>query len=218
MRSLYGTFAWCTCPIALERLRRDLQVAHLDSGLPQLVIPSPSNGSLSAHLPNNPTSSLPEQGKVYLEDLDFDVVFSDAAASWATKISEWSFSDDTWKTIFCQRFAVLPDDAFSFLCESATQVDARVKIDDNTKTVADGQLWYEESLPAETLLAGIVWCGRLFGNSDLSDTTMRARILAEFVQRSTLLQIGGKATVGRGRVRISFTHSTAVSTTRVPQG
>ncbi|MCI5166291.1 MAG: type III-B CRISPR module RAMP protein Cmr4, partial [Candidatus Electrothrix sp. GM3_4] len=44
--------------------------------------------------------------------------------------------------------------------ETATEVRARIRIEPGTRTVADGQLWYEENLPAETLLWGIVGCDR----------------------------------------------------------
>lgn len=210
-RSLYGTFAWCTSPMALERLRRDLHVARLDDNLPQLAGPSPSTGSMSVQISSDPPSVLSDGHHVYLEDLDFDAVSSSSASQWAIAISGWAFTDATWRTTFRQRFAVLPDEAFNFLCETATQVDARVKIDDQRKTVADGALWYEESLPAETLLAGIVWCGPVFGNGDRNDSSMRARILEAFAEKSTGLQMGGKATVGRGRVEMTFTHSAPAS-------
>ena len=49
-----------------------------------------------------------------------------------------------WQELFLDRFAIVHDDVFTFLCETATQVDARVKIDDDTKTVEEGQLWYED--------------------------------------------------------------------------
>ena len=57
----------------------------------------------------------------------------------------------------------LPDVVFDFLCETGTEVHTRVKISDETKTVQDGMLWTEESLPAETILAGVVACDRVFG-------------------------------------------------------
>jgi CRISPR-associated protein Cmr4 len=212
VRSLYGTFAWCTCPMALERLRRDLGAARMGSGMPRVELTAGSAGALSVHVPVGPASVLADRERIYLEDLDFESAPSESASAWAEALAMWAFTDDaTWQTIFRQRFAVLPDDAFNFLCETAMQVDARVKIDDDTKTVADGQLWYEESLPAETLLAGIVWCGPVFGNGNRNDPLMRAKILDAFARGVSRLQMGGKATVGRGRVDLSFVHSATAS-------
>ena len=90
---------------------------------------------------------------------------------------------------------------------------ARVRIDDQQKTVAKGALWYEESLPTESILAGLVWCDRVFGSkgNGQSDVT-ESSLLNEFCPCNTegsTLQIGGKATVGKGRVRCTFTASNA---------
>ncbi len=83
---------------------------------------------------------------------------------WAAKIAEVGvrLGDAAWREQFKKRFVVLPDIAFDFLCETGTEVNTRVKIDDETKTVATGALWTEESLPPETILAGIVQCDRVF--------------------------------------------------------
>ena len=74
----------------------------------------------------------------------------------------------------------------------------RVKIEDATKTVAEGALWTEESLPAESILAGIVQCDRVFGPVGTGITEVS--LLDRFAKEPLTLQIGGKATVGRGRI------------------
>ena len=71
-----------------------------------------------------------------------------------------------------------PDSAFDFLCETGTEVNTRVKINEDTKTVVDGALWTEESLPSETILAGIVQCDRVFGRNGEDITP--ARLLDRF--------------------------------------
>jgi CRISPR-associated protein Cmr4 len=201
VRSLYGTFAWCTSPIALERLKRDFTHA---AKLSPLTIPSPASGTLQVHVTSDPSSVLADQEHVFFEDLDFVGVPCANADRWAKALGKSIFADETWQKLFAERFVVVPDDVFNFLCETATQVDARVKIDDNTKTVAVGQLWYEESLPAETILAGIVWCGPVFGQQNRQGGVSQIDLLNKFASDACNLQIGGKATVGRGRVRMSF--------------
>jgi CRISPR/Cas system CMR subunit Cmr4 (Cas7 group RAMP superfamily) len=62
--------------------------------------------------------------------------------------------------LFTRRFVVVDDDTMTFLWETATQVDARVRLDDATRTVAQGALWLEESLPPETLLTGLLAADR----------------------------------------------------------
>lgn len=198
VRSLFGTFAWCTSPLVLQRLHRDLDV------------PSPGNpvvaNAAAILVPNDPASVLADaEGRAFFEDLDFTVNRDLVAAAWAAAIADFAFGpDDGWNALFRQRFAVVHDDVFNFLSDTATQVDARVRIEGDTKTVAEGALWYEESLPAETLLAGLVWCGPIYEKDRRNDAALRAELLDEYCSGSVQLQIGGKATVGRGQARVVF--------------
>jgi CRISPR-associated protein Cmr4 len=152
-----------------------------------------------------PGTALREGTRVYFEDLDFNAIEDrPEVAEWATKIAGWVFADDpAWQAEFKKRFAVLPDVVFDFLCETGTEVNTRVRISDETKTVAEGALWTEESLPAETILCGIVACDRIFGKDGKELTSVG--LLDQFATGSRPLQIGGKATVGRGQVRCVFT-------------
>ena len=67
------------------------------------------------------------------------------------------------------------------------------------KTVAKGALWYEEALPSETILAGLAVASeverdRTYGTDEMFD---RVRDTAQGI-----VQLGGKATVGRGSCRV----------------
>src|SRR5690606_13259143 len=75
------------------------------------------------------------------------------ADEWASWFSNAVFPDDAeWQGEFEKRFAVIDDATFTFLAEFATEVNAHIKIQESTGTVEDGALWYQESLPAETIL------------------------------------------------------------------
>ncbi len=202
VRSLYGTFAWCTSNLILKRLQRDLVRCH-HSWRP---LPPQATKIDRIVVTNLSTSALKDQDqRAFFEDLDFTMETSEAAEEWAKSLAESVFADPDWQKLFLDRFAVVHDDVFTFLCETATQVDARVKIDDDTKTVAKGQLWYEESLPAESILSGIAWCGPVFGNNgNRNDPEKRRQLMKDFCGGSHYLQLGGKATVGRGQVRLTF--------------
>ncbi len=204
VQSLYGTCAWCTCPFVLNRLIRDLEAV----GIP-LIGPPPKPEKGRAIVPDLATSKLcvSNEGKssALLLDLDFTVSGSPIASSWATKLAEWIFPDKTWQDLFLERFIVVDDDTFSFLATTATEVQPHIRIEPDTKTVMPGALWYEESLPAESILAGIVWCDRVFGVSDVK----REEVLGLCKNRTgqEAVQIGGKASVGKGRCNLSFTHA-----------
>jgi len=151
-------------------------------------------------------TALKDGERIYLEDLDFSARICPTATNWATKIAAWVFpSDSAWQEQFKRRFVVLPDAAFDFLCATGTEVHSRVRIDSDSKTVAEGALWTEESLPAETILAGIVQCERVFQKNGAGDTIKPDHLLEKFATQPLTLQLGGKATVGRGQVRCIFT-------------
>jgi len=140
----------------------------------------------------------------FFEDLDFiSRPDGDRTQEWADKLASAIFLSDTkWQNIFKERFAVISDNSFNFLSETGTEVSAHIRIEDDKKIVAKGALWYEEALPVETILAGIVWCDRVYGGNGIN----LENILSTFCSNSLLeLQIGGKATVGKGRVRCRFT-------------
>ncbi len=202
VRSLYGTFAYVTCPLVLERLKRDLEAAGY-KGLP--AVPSPTKNE--ALLIKG--SKIVGEGKVFFEDLDFNAKDDENVKNWAELLGGSIFPKDAtdgapWKGIFEDRFAILFDDCFNFLSKTGTEVTAHVRIEDDTKIVAQGALWYEETLPAEAILAGIAWCDRVYGGNALT----KGKVLEIYCKKQKLdVQIGGKATVGKGRAKFSFTRS-----------
>jgi CRISPR-associated protein Cmr4 len=197
VRSLYGTFAYTTCPLVLEKLKRDLVAAGYGN-FPR--VPKPGDKE-ALHEPNSKLIS--ESKKIFFEDLDFDAKEDKEAEKWAELLGNLLFQSDlVWKGLFRERFAIISDDCFNFLTDTGTEVAAHIKIEDKTKIVAKGMLWYEEALPTEAIMAGIAWCDRVFGKNGIN----KKEILDTFCPASGLdLQIGGKATVGKGRVRCQFT-------------
>ncbi len=209
VRSFRGTFAWATSALCLRMLQRTLKLLQMP-GLPT-HIPTPKEPEEKTKSPGEAfcvNETLVEQGNVYLEDLDFKAVTTDTVTKeWAEFIAKSVFSDDTdWQEQFKKRFVVLPDSEFDFLCETGTEVNTRVKISDEMKVVEKGALWTEESLPSETILMGVIQCERVFQKNGSNDASITPdRLLAEFATKPLTLQIGGKATVGRGQMRCVFT-------------
>lgn len=207
VRSIYGTFAWCTSPLLLSRLRRDLaSTGAAASGLPQVPEVNSESSILTA---DQGVTKLMYEGKVYLEDLDLQAEFVPSTVDWANVLAKWIFpasaqDKESWQGAFQARFAVLHDGVFEFLARTGTEVQPHVRIEDDTKRVARGQLWYEESLPAETVLCGLVWC-----DSIIRKDQRRHELLKTYASGEQHIQIGGKATVGKGRARCVFTELTS---------
>jgi len=197
VRSLYGTFAFASCPLVLERLKRDLDSAGHKSGPVEMSFEDDEVVVTTG-------SKVERNGNVLLEDLDFSIITDNGETNeWAELLAGLLFPNDAaWQGIFKERFIILSNNCFSFLSDTGTEVNARIRIDQEKKIVIGGALWYEESLPSETILAGLAWCDRDYSGKGIN----QEKIFCEFCPDKVMnLQIGGKATVGKGRVRCLFT-------------
>lgn len=191
VRSLYGTFAWVTSPLILHRFARDCKIA----GSPvDIQIPEMADGN--AEIPKD-SKIIPEKNgsgaKIYLEDLDLTPTGSNAANLWAALLGPKIFGNDGVEQ-FNRRFAIVSDDVMNFLVETATEIRARNVLDDDTKSSQN--LWYEEALPAETILSGLLATTKI---RDVEPAEVFSRI-AKLCSRP--VQLGGNMTVGRGLCRI----------------
>lgn len=204
VRSFFGTFAYVTCPLVLQRMKRDVEAV----GAPMpfgTQIPDNPTDSLSIVLPQD--NSVLVSGKVYLEDLDLKAERRKEVGEIAAALAGVLFHDD--QKTFTSRFAVVSDEVFNFLSETATEIGARIAIgEEGTTSSKGGNLWYEEAVPAET-----VFCGPLLVADYYSE---KATLLEEFEKalksnqkqegtknsQSITIQIGGNASVGRGLCRV----------------
>jgi len=185
VRSFRGTFAWVSSPLLLRLAKRDLVASEL---------PVPHMAGRSAQVASENVCVY--QKRLYLEDIDLPAESSADVKTWAQRLATIAALEDD---LFTHRFVVVDDDTMTFFWETATQVDARVRLDDATRTVAQGALWLEESLPPETLLIGLLAADR----SRRPETEMTPDAVLDFaLPKETILQFGGKATIGRGRCRI----------------
>jgi CRISPR-associated protein Cmr4 len=192
IRSLAGTFAWVTSPYILQRFVRDMKEVFDTIQIPS--VPGITNEQCAVAKEVSKITIGTTGKTVYLEDLDLLVQVDQDITDWARWISQQVFpEDETWRTMLIERFCIVPDDIFNFLIETATEITARIKLLEDSKTVQDGGLWYEEALPAETILSGVV----------LTNPNASAKVF-EVLKKLTgkTVQFGGKATVGRGMCRV----------------
>jgi CRISPR-associated protein Cmr4 len=198
IRSLAGTFAWITSPYILRRLLRDAKDARA-SGEPATV-PEPATIEDCLVAANACDIAVPdgEQQKVYLEDLDLNATPNNQVDTWAAWIGPRVFpGDQDWQSMLAARLCIVHDDMLSFLLETATEISARIKLKEDSKTVEKGGLWYEEALPTETILLGLVLAQQVKATpKEVFD------LLDGMVGKP--MQFGGKATVGRGLCRMQM--------------
>lgn len=195
VRSLAGVMAWATCPFVLARYAADARRAG-GASLPGVPRVEPGTVALA-----DKTELVLTGDKVVFEDLDLTAATGKVAA-WATHFAHALFADDADSGQLLQsHFALLSDADFSFLADTATEVRARIRINDQTGTVKEGALWYEENLPAESVLWGILGIGPGRVRNAPCSAADAAIKLRNGIGHGKLLQIGGKATIGRGLVR-----------------
>ncbi len=194
VRSLAGVFAWVSSPFLLKRLARDAQLAG-QSNIPStsLVVDAETawvTGSSALKI---------NASEVILEDAKLTTQVQ--ADDWADWLADRVFpGDQTWQNEFKARFCIVHDDVMSYLLGVGTEVRARIGLKDDTKTVDTdrGALWYEEALPAESILAGLV-AAQPNGKAQPAEVF---RVIGQIAGHP--LQVGGNSTVGRGLCRLSI--------------
>lgn len=193
VRSVVGTFAWVTSPFVLRRFLRDVEAADIP-GVPSDV-PYPGSGGCCL-VSGEDCAVVLGSGHVVFEDLKLTARGDEVVGRWARWIGKELFpNDEPWQKTLTARFCVVHDDVLSFLLDTATEVTARIRLREDAKTVEQGGLWYEEALPAETVLSGLVVAAPVKAEpAEVFET------IAGLVAKP--LQIGGKSTTGRGLCRL----------------
>lgn len=201
VRSFRGTFAWVSSPILLELALRDMVgVANTPPPLGALPTRKALVGATEGAGASKNVHGRDKLKRIYLEDIDLEVAPDAQVAVWAKRLAPLVAPEGN-ALLFASRFVVVDDETMTFLWETATQIDTRVRLDEKTRTVAKGALWVEESLPPETILIGLLAADR----SRREKTPLNAeQVLEKALPKDgeAVLQFGGKATVGRGRCRI----------------
>jgi len=199
VRSVRGTFAWVTSPYILMRLARDAREAGRKlEALPE----APVEASAKVTGP-----VLQADGRVVFEDYDFKAEVDPKFEALAKTFATWLFGSEpaaeAGRKHFVARACLVSDDVMSLLLQTCTEITARIRLEADSKTVAKGHLWSEEALPVESILAGLVVATPVKQKKD--GTTPDPARLLDYVKQLTArgaMQLGGKATVGRGVCRV----------------
>jgi CRISPR-associated protein Cmr4 len=210
IRSFAGTVAYATCPFILRQYKRDNNIKTADLQIPQLG--GSDDDTVSARVTANSSLIVRGTDRIALEDLDIQAYDNDTTQKWADAITESLYPENSkdyedWRTQVASRFVILPDDIFSFLADTATEVRTRIRIDRKTRTVQQGALWTEENLPADSVFWGVLGVSQSRKKSD----DRSAQALADLLPKQEIqIQIGGKHTVGRGFCRLLLAADTTL--------
>ena len=197
VRSLQSSFKWVTCPQALKRFARTAERLGLELKLPTITQPAPDKALGQG------------DAKLFLEEFRFEQSPDACIGALAKALAPLSGGALDEATLV-QRLVIVHDDIFSFLARNATSVQPHIAIDSTTKTVKDGALWFEETLPPETLLyVPLTATASRRKGGELT----AAQVLAQFEQLlpagKNWLQLGGNETTGMGWCRVGINRTSA---------
>lgn len=209
VRSLAGVFAYITCPIVLERFRRDLAVAGITANLP------PISAQQGKALGMTTNENKMQNNKVVLEEFVFD--FDGSKDGNVKNIADWLKSNafpcgneyQFWKNNFENHFLIVSDDDFRDFVKFSTEVQSRVKLGEgkSSDTSKGGNLFYQENLPSDSVMYSLVMTQDAFEKVKVDSTEWgTVQEIDAFIKHldGKRLQIGGDESIGKGIMCVKF--------------
>lgn len=191
VRSLTTHFKWVTCPALLRRAAADLQRMGQRT----------HDFSVSTTLNDEEAITPDHEGGLFLEEFHFTARKANLGS-----LLDWlaAFVGGDFKPLLQRQLVIVSDDVFGHLAQYATPVTPHIAIEKETKTVKDGALWYEETLPPETILyLSLATEASRRKGAEYSAQAMLQATLGLFPPQQPYLQIGGNETVGMGWCKVN---------------
>jgi CRISPR-associated protein Cmr4 len=198
VRSLTGHFKWVTCPAILQRWQSDYR---------RLGLPNGNDFSVPNTIKEDKalvSQTLKEQD-LFLEEFRFKTQPRQEIDNVARSVAKLMGRErNEINRALENQLTVVNDNIFAHIARYATPVNAHIAIDNETKIVKPGALWYDETLPADTLLyTGLVaQKSRKEGSKKNADEVLKHIIDELFPESQPYLQLGGNETVGMGWCRV----------------
>ena len=172
VRSLTGSYKWATCLLIIERLKRDMERIEATNNIPNVT--EPNEGEYFGK----------NEGILYLEERNFNNQ-GGLPDNLTETLGQFIRHDETRRRLPDQ-LIVLNNSDFSWFARYALAIQARNVLTEDKKSE---NLWYEESLPPDTLMYALLL--ERCSESNLND-------LKELLKEHPYLQTGGNETVGQG--------------------
>jgi CRISPR-associated protein Cmr4 len=204
VRSNVSPFVWVTCPSVLQRLESDLK--FVDNGKED----KKTNWvDISMKLEGEKFVWLINKGDIKIDP----ILLEDVVLKLKNDIDKKEFITDSVLNLLpdtIDKLLLVSDSIFTYLTETATEVQAQIKIDSKTGTTKDGSLRYQELLPSDTLLYSVIYFKKAMletNNLRITEDNLKEKIanltaktIMETVKKSInkFIQIGGDETLGRG--------------------
>ncbi len=195
VHSAKGGFAWVTCPLILNRAKRD--------GLINFDTASPINPSVDQSLLEE-NGALTIDGNVILDEYTFTRA-GNPPEGLGQAVSKLLPDDEIWQQV-AFRLVILSDGMMSYFAKNACEVAQHVRIDDETGTAADRALFNQENVPSETLFYVVTRATEERTTSGTKRSAAEALEALETHLREShnLQQFGGDASTGLGYCTTQF--------------
>jgi len=188
VRSNVAPFVWVTCPSILSRVQRDFRLCDVlkNRKLPDLSIQKDGCFIVTGNVSTN---------NIVLEDL---VVSVEKPPAEVTKLTQIFLE----LAPHVERLLLISDENFTFLVETAVEIQPQIAINMETGTAKDGSLRYQELLPSDSLLYSLVF----FSDERTRSSQLKADLIRTCVKTaiSTHIQMGGDMTLGRGLMEVKW--------------
>jgi CRISPR-associated protein Cmr4 len=200
VRSLSGTFAWIS---SLETIAGFVRMLAFTGQNKNWNIPKDQPGESEVWVNGN---RLTAGSNVVLEEYSFTPIQKDFVKELGSWLADNALPGtpeyEFWRQQLPAKLCILPENAYRDFLLYSTEVATHIKIDPDTKTVADGALWVTESLPAEALM----YLPVLASASRNKNLKFEAKQVIQKVLDMKLdrIQMGGDETTGQGIVSMRF--------------
>jgi CRISPR-associated protein Cmr4 len=191
VRSLTTHFKWVTCPSLIRRASAD--AARL--GFKQ------ADTSILGKIGEDEALTPEQDGSLFLEEFHFRAKRQELGA-----LLEWlaSFVDPEFAERLRYQLVIVSDNMFTHIVKYATAVTPHIAINNESKTVKDGALWYEETLSPETVLYVTLAADASRRNAkEFNAQQVLDAVTGLFPAERPYVQIGGNETVGMGWCRVN---------------
>ena len=207
VRSAKGIFAYATCPYVILRYIEDSNIQTTWS-------------NIKANTVSGKGLLVGNAGKAVLEEYAFTVEGNEDTKNLAEHLCRCLKLSDERSELLKNNLIVLSDDDFIDFTVHNTEIMTRIRIDNETGTVASGGLFTEEFLPAESVLYNLCMASSIFLPADKRENCQLLREFNEdknngksegaFILEKLLsltpdvIQLGGDATLGKGIVKVTW--------------
>jgi CRISPR-associated protein Cmr4 len=182
VRSLTSHYRWVTCPYILERFQRDLALAGFNN----------SSFNIPTVEQNNAVAAV--GGDIFLEELSFNVMEDREIVDGICMIISSLVYHQSVQERLTDQLVIVADNEFKYFARYGLPVNARNVLNDNTKISQN--LWYEETVPADTLFYSLI--------IPRPGQEQQLKKVQQLFVEHPYLQVGGNETIGQGWFAVSW--------------